>query len=116
MGQYDAIKMSATRMLTLRGAVLQVRRNGEITRVNGVEQQMPDTFFDVVGVASKYSLREVGGVVQRGDVKFFASAQKEIMTGDIIKITGLDYEVKDPGPVNPDGSGSLIYICQLRLA
>lgn len=105
----------ATQMLTEDGTAWAVTRPAVVTRTSAGEVATPKDVGICVGVAARYSTREIDGKnIITGDLKFICDASTwQMKINDRITVAGVIYRCEDPSPVAPDGT-PLLYIAQMR--
>lgn len=105
----------ATELLESEGAAWAVTRPAVVTRTSAGEVATPEESGLLVGVAIKYSTREIDGkTIITGDVKFISDVSTWVMQiNDRVQIGQVIYRCEDPGLVAPDGQ-PIISIAQFR--
>ena len=112
---YAALVAVANKLIKENGRTFNLTRAGDIVRdTQGRETRLPDTFYSVVGIVTKYSLAEYqNSNIQGGDIKLVCTAQLEIQNGDYIDLDGSRFRVINPNPIQPANT-RLVYVAQLR--
>lgn len=120
MSYYDGLTSDVTALLTELGATVSFTRPTEGGNYNPstgkIEGGAPLT-LNGLGVVCRYTFAEIAGVSGVDGVNIIASDRKMVYQGDPVEV-GDVYRgvsrVMHVGTIDPDESGAILYIVQLR--
>ena len=113
MSYYDGLKAEVVELLTELGKPIAFNRaasGGAYDPATGVITGGAPLTLNGVGVLCRYTSAEIDGV------NIVASDRKMVYSGDAVEVgdTYSTARVMHVGPVDPDESGAIVYVIQLR--